>query len=188
VTPILEGNYWDIGFLNGYMDWLCAALPVDRDRVYLQGHSLGAIATWEWPWTTRSASPRFHEGGNRGALPRLAPQERALLGHRCEKDNVISTGYPDQMVTALQACGASVTYTILKGSEHNMPDDFDDSAVSEWYLRLARSHQPVPPDPRDALGLGADGSSSWRLSPAGASVLQVRTYGDAGRPCSEGRR
>jgi hypothetical protein len=164
VTPILEGGSWEIDFLNAYMDRLCTSLPIDRDRVYLQGHSLGAIATWEWalnnPERFAAISPRAGIGEPYRAVRLKNVPSWAIDG---EEDDVISTGYPDQMVTALQSCGASVTYTILKGSKHNMPDDFDDTPVTEWYLRLTRSHDPVPRDPRDALGIGASGFSPWEI-------------------------
>ena len=176
VTPILESGAWEIDFLNAYMDRLCASLPVDRDRVCLQGHSLGAIATWEWalnnPERFAAISPRAGIGEPYRAARLKNVPSWAIDG---AEDDVISAGYPDQMVTALQSFGASVTYTILKGSKHNMPDDFDDTPVSEWYLRLTRSHDPVPRDPRDALNIGASGFSPWGDPLAArASILRVR--------------
>jgi hypothetical protein len=164
VTPILEGGAWEIDFLNAYMDRLCAAFPVDRDRVYLQGHSLGAIATWEWalnnPERFAAISPRAGIGEPYRALRLKNVPSWAIDG---ADDDVVPTGYPDQMVTALQSCGASVTYTLLKGSKHNMPDDFDDQPVSDWYLRQTRSLQAPPPDPREGLGLGQAGFSPWEV-------------------------
>ena len=47
VTPIDMESPWKIDFLNAYLDELIAMLPIDTDRVYLQGHSLGGEATWE---------------------------------------------------------------------------------------------------------------------------------------------
>lgn len=66
VTPINEGGPWQISFLNAYLDQLIETLPVDADRVYVEGHSLGAMATWEWaldnPERFAAISPRAGVG------------------------------------------------------------------------------------------------------------------------------
>jgi hypothetical protein len=80
-----------------------------------------------------------------------------------EKDDVVYPGYAEQMVTALQSCGASVKYSLLKGVEHNMPPDLDEEQILDWYLGLTRHHGPAPADPRDALGLDAAGASKWEF-------------------------
>jgi pimeloyl-ACP methyl ester carboxylesterase len=164
VTPINMGGPWQIDFLNAYLDELLAILPVDRDRVYVEGHSLGAMATWEWaidnPERFAAISPRAGIGEPyRASRLKNVP---AWVIHG-ENDDVIPTGFAEQMVTALQAQGAGVRYSIIPGGEHNMPRDLDESQVVDWYLRQTRSHLPVPPDPRDELGLNDSGFSPWEV-------------------------
>ncbi|HWA84611.1 MAG TPA: hypothetical protein VG710_00190 [Opitutus sp.] len=169
VTPIDEAGPWQIDFLNAYLDELLRILPIDPDRVYLEGHSLGAMATWEWatdnPERFAAISPRAGRGEPyRASRLRNIP---AWVIHG-EKDNVVFTGFADEMVTALEDLGGRVRYTILPGGEHNMPADLDEAQVLDWYLRQTRSHDPVPPDPRDQLGLTPDGFSPWQVVPDGA--------------------
>jgi pimeloyl-ACP methyl ester carboxylesterase len=162
VTPINEQGPWQIDFLNAYLDELLRILPVDVDRVYVEGHSLGGMATWAWaehnPERFAAISPRSAVG---------EPFRASRLKHvpawviHGENDVVIPAGFADQMVTALEDVGASVRYTVLKNVEHNMPDDLDQAQVVDWYLRQTRSRAPVPDDPFDRLGIGPEGFSRW---------------------------
>lgn len=164
VTPIDMAGPWQIDFLNAYLDELLAILPVDRDRVYLEGHSLGAMATWEWaidnPERFAAISPRAGIGEPYRASRLKNVPSWVIHG---ENDNVIPNGFADEMVTALQSQGASVRLSIIKGGEHNMPADLDQQQVVDWYLRQSRSHLPTPPDPRDQLGLNDSGFSPWEI-------------------------
>ena len=164
VTPINMAGPWQIDFLNAYLDELLAILPVDRDRVYVEGHSLGAMATWEWaldnPERFAAVSPRSGIGEPYRASRLKNVPSWAIHG---ENDGVIPYGLAEQMVSALQAQGAPVRFSLLKGGEHNMPPDLDQRQVLDWYLRQTRSHLPPPPDPRDGLGIGASGFSPWEI-------------------------
>lgn len=164
VTPINMAGAWRIDFLNGYLDELLAILPVDADRVYVQGHSLGAMATWEWaldnPERFAAISPRAGVGEPYRA--RRLRQVPSWVIHG-ENDDVIPTGFADQMVTALESQGAGVRLSLIVGGEHNMPADLDQRQVVDWYLGQRRSPLPPPDDPRDHLGLNAAGFSPWEV-------------------------
>jgi pimeloyl-ACP methyl ester carboxylesterase len=162
VTPIDEDGPWKIDFLNAYLDQLMKTLPVDEDRVYLEGHSLGAMATWEWalhnPERFAAISPRAGIGEPfRATRLKNVP---AWVIHGAN-DEVVPRGYSDQMVVALQDCDARVRYSVLQGVEHNMPENLDEAQVVDWYLRQTRSHDPVLTDPLDGLGLNDAGFSPW---------------------------
>jgi predicted esterase len=164
VTPIDEAGPWQIDFLNAYLDELLRILPIDADRVYVGGHSLGGMATWEWalanPERFAAITPRSGRGEPyRASRLRNVP---AWVIHG-EKDDVVFTGFADQMVTALEDVGGRVRYTLLRGVEHNMPEDLDEGQILDWYLAQTRSHNPVPADPRDQLGLTAGGFSKWEI-------------------------
>jgi pimeloyl-ACP methyl ester carboxylesterase len=166
VTPIDMDGPWQIDFLNAYLDELLAILPIDGDRIYVQGHSLGAMATWEWaldsPERFAAISPRAGIGEPYRASRLKNVPAWAIHG---EDDDVIPYGFEEQMVSALQSEGAAVRFSILKGGAHNMPADLDQRQVVDWYLKQSRSHLPAPHDPRDALGLGASGFSPWEIIP-----------------------
>ena len=158
------GGPWQIDFLNAYLDELIAVLPVDTDRIYVEGHSLGAMATWEWaldnPERFAAISPRAGVGEPyRAARLKYVP---SWVIHG-EDDDVIPSGFADQMVAALEAQGAATRLSIIKGGPHNMPADLDQRQVVDWFLRQTRSHPPAPADPRNSLGLNASGYSPWEI-------------------------
>jgi pimeloyl-ACP methyl ester carboxylesterase len=160
VVPIDMEGPWKIDFLNAYLDELIAILPVDTNRVYLEGHSLGGMATWEWaldnPERFAAISPHSAVGEPyRAERLKYIP---AWVIHG-EKDDVVPNGYADQMVSALRSIGAPVRYTLIKGGGHNMPSDLDSGQILAWYLRQTRSTLAAPADPRDALGLDEAGFS-----------------------------
>lgn len=164
VTPIDEAGPWQIDFLNAYLDELMRILPIDADRVYLGGHSLGGMATWEWalanPERFAAITPRAGRGEPyRAARLRNVP---AWVIHG-EKDDVVFTGFADQMVTALENAGGRVRSTLIRGGVHNMPEDLDERQILDWYLGQTRSHDPAPADPRDQLGLTSEGFSKWEV-------------------------
>jgi len=171
---------WQIDFLNAYLDELIAILPIDRDRIYVEGHSLGGMATWEWaldnPERFAAISPRAGIGEPYRASRLKNVPAWAIHG---EDDDVIPYGLEEEMVSALQSQGAAVRFSVLKGGKHNMPADLDQRQVVDWYLRQTRSHLPTPPDPREALGLDASGFSRseiitvpdslfWKSQPVGS--------------------
>jgi hypothetical protein len=164
VTPIDMAGPWKIDFLNAYLDELLAILPVDTDRVYAEGHSLGAMATWEWaldnPERFAAISPRAGIGEPYRAIRLKDVPSWVIHGAR---DDVIPSGFADEMVAALQAVGAPVRFTLIKDGVHNMPPDLDEQQVIDWYLRQSRSHLAPARDPRDGLGIGPDGYSGWSI-------------------------
>ncbi|HEY3756807.1 MAG TPA: hypothetical protein VGL42_11715 [Opitutaceae bacterium] len=164
VTPIDQAGPWKIEFLNAYLDELIKILPVDTDRIYVEGHSLGGIATWEWaeenPERFAAISPRAGMGETYRASRLKQVPAWPIHG---EIDTVIPRIFAEQMVSALQDVGAPVRYTVLPGVPHNMPGDLDEDQVVDWYLRQTRFHGPRPADPRDTLGFGAGGVSAWSV-------------------------
>ncbi|HZZ20095.1 MAG TPA: alpha/beta fold hydrolase [Opitutaceae bacterium] len=164
VTPIDMEGPWQIDFLNAYLDELLTMLPIDRDRIYVQGHSLGGMATWEWamdnPERFAAISPRAGIGEPYRASRLKNIPVWAIHG---ENDDVIPYGLEETMVSAVLAQGGSARLAVLKGVPHNMPADLDQGQVIEWYLRQTRSHLAVPADPRDTLGIDASGFSHWEV-------------------------
>jgi hypothetical protein len=165
VTPINEGGPWQLDFLNAFYDELIKMLPIDQDHVYLDGHSLGAMATWEWamnnPERFAAISPRSGIGEPYRAIRLKNVPVWVIHG---ENDNVILSGYSDQMTAAIQACGGSVKYSLLKGVEHNMPYDLNDEWITDWYLHQTRSHNKTPDDPRNNFVLTPEGYTKWEVS------------------------
>jgi pimeloyl-ACP methyl ester carboxylesterase len=180
VKPIDQRGPWRIDFLNAYLDDLIARLPIDPDRVYLEGHSLGAIATWLWalenPERFAAIAPRSGWGEPYRASRLANVPAWAIHG---ERDETVSPVLAELMISALREHGAEARYSLLKGVQHNIPNEspgFNYQDVMDWYLSHTRSTAPVPADPRDALNIGADG-----VSPVEIMVVPGGRYWSAPR-------
>ena len=164
VTPILEGRDWQIQFLNEYLDELVKILPVDTDKVYATGHSLGAIATFNWAMSNPERFAAIYPEDGFGQPYRAVRLKYVpLWAIHGENDGVILPGLSEQMVSAVRAAGGSAVYSRLKGAPHNIPSWFNSDPVIAWCLQHIRSHHAPPADPRNSLGLSRDGFSDFSI-------------------------
>jgi len=180
VKPINQRGYWQIDFLNAFLDDLIRRLPVDPDRVYLEGHSLGAIAAWQWalenPERFAAIAPRSGWGEPYRASRLANVPAWAIHG---EGDETVSPVMAELMISAMREHGAEARYSLLKGVQHNIPNQspgFNYQEVLDWYLSHTRSRKPAPADPRDALKIGAEG-----VSPVEVMVVPGGRYWSAPR-------
>lgn len=191
VTPILEAGDWRIDFLNAYIDELIRVLPVDTDKVYCSGHSLGAIATWNWalenPERFAAISPDDGFGQPYRAIRLKYVPVWAVHG---ERDMTFPPAMAEQMVSAVRAIGGIALYSELKGAPHNIPEWFNGQPITDWYLRNTRSHLKPPADPRDALKFDKQGFTEWKVVdvPAGMYWRSEPMTGDQGTDAGMRRR
>ena len=109
-----------------------AAYNVDESRIYLMGHSMGAIGTWALGSkysTTWAALVAFSGVG----APALAENMKSLphfIVHG-DADNTVNVSGSRNMVAALKRLNANVTYIEVPGGSHtdvvvpNLPQAFD---------------------------------------------------------------
>ena len=111
---------------------------VDEDRVYLTGLSMGGFGTW----FTAMARPDLFAaiapvcgGGmawNAGVLGMPVWAFHGIV------DPVVSVNQSDEMVSALKAAKADVTYTRLEGVGHNVWEHAYNRQLMEWLLSKKR--------------------------------------------------
>jgi len=121
-----------------FIERLLVEYNVDEDRVYLTGLSMGGYGTW---FTSMARPDLFAAiapvcgGGmawNAGVL-----NMPVWVFHGAE-DNVVSPVQSDEMVNALKASGADVTYTKLEGVGHNVWEHAYNANLFEWLLSKKR--------------------------------------------------
>jgi pimeloyl-ACP methyl ester carboxylesterase len=149
--------------LNEYLDELIRILPVDADKVYASGHSLGAMATFNWATSNPERFAAIYPEDGFGQ-PYRAVRLRyvPLWSIHGERDDVILPGLAEQMVS-VRAAGGSAVYSRLKGAPHNIPSWFNSEPVTNWCLQHVRSHHAPSADPRNSLGLQRDGFSDFSI-------------------------
>jgi poly(3-hydroxybutyrate) depolymerase len=115
-----------------------AAYNVDESRIYLMGHSMGAIGTWllgaKYPQMWAALVPFSGTGS-----PALAEAMKAVpqLVVHGDADNTVNVSGSRNMVAALKKAGADVTYIEVAGGSHtdmvvpNLPRAFEFMAAQK---------------------------------------------------------
>ena len=117
-----------------FIEHLIREYPVDPDRVYLTGLSMGGYGTW----FTAMARPDLFAaiapvcgGGmawNAGVL------KMPIWAFHGTEDAVVSPMQSDEMVAKLKALNADVTYTRLEGVGHNAWEKAYSAELLDWLL------------------------------------------------------
>jgi predicted peptidase len=141
--------------------------PVDGNRLYLMGHSMGAAGTWDFMWT----EPDLFAAG--------VPMSGCLANYQAKAPAVVDipvwffwgandspgmqAGYPMDTINALKALGGQPRYTEYPNLDHNTPPTvFNEPDLFPWLFT-----QQVP-EPGSALLLAAN---------AGLLLLRGRPLG-----------
>ncbi len=121
-----------------FIEQLKAHFSIDEDRLYLTGMSMGGFGTW----FTAMAKPGLFAaiapicgGGMAWNAAVLTMPIRTFHG---VDDPIVSVHQTDEMVEALQNCGADVQYTRLEGVGHEVWDKTYDVELLEWLLNKRR--------------------------------------------------
>ena len=117
------------------MDTLISSLPVDQNRLYVTGLSMGGFGTWDAiqrrPKMFAAAAP-VCGGGDTAQAPKL--KDIPIWVWHGDRDNVVKTKRSRDMVAAIKKAGGKPQYTELKGVGHN-------AWVENW-IRLDRVAWP----------------------------------------------
>lgn len=141
VSPQAPGNtVWNGDTLNALLDELIARLPIDVERIYLTGLSLGGYGTWgiaaDRPERFAAIAPVCGAGDVKTAC-RL--KNLPIWAFHGEKDTVVSLKDDQDMVDAVKACGGDVKFTVYPGVGHDSwSETYANPALYEWFLQHQR--------------------------------------------------
>ncbi len=135
-----ESAVWKSATVNALLDELIARLPVDADRIYLTGLSLGGHGTWNiaaaHPERFAAIAPVCGFGDVKNACQLKNLPIWAFHG---EKDSVVSVQDDAAMVAAVKACGGDVKFTVYPGVDHDSwTQTYANPALYEWLLQHKR--------------------------------------------------
>lgn len=133
---------FDLDNLNFLLDRLLQQLPIDRDRIYVTGLSMGGIATYKWA----SSRP--------GTFAAIAPVSAAWdTGDACllkyvpiwtfhgAKDDIVKFADGEAMVNAIKACGGDIKFTVYPEIGHPAWEPaYDDPELYAWLLAHHLDH------------------------------------------------
>jgi predicted peptidase len=136
-----RGMQWSPAVLRQLLDAVEALLPIDKDRVYLTGFSMGGFGTWQ----TAAALP--------GVFAAIAPlcgpsdlPDAPLLSslpvwafHGARDENV-PLSESRKMIDALRSAGGDAQLTVYPDLAHDCWDTtYGDSRIYLWFLAHSRS-------------------------------------------------
>ncbi|MBW4429441.1 MAG: prolyl oligopeptidase family serine peptidase [Nostoc desertorum CM1-VF14] len=135
-----RGEYWNVERLSTLLDEVIASYPVDLDRFYLTGLSMGGYGTWH----LAAAQPkRFAAiapicgGGNPQTVRNL--RNLPVWAFHGAKDNVVPLSESEIMVSALKAHDGNVKFTVYPEATHDSwTQTYNNPELYEWFLRHRR--------------------------------------------------
>ena len=119
---------------------LIGDLPVDRDRVYVTGISMGGYVAWDLIQRKAelfAAAVPVCGGGDVAMAPRLT--KLPIWAFHGDRDTVVPTVRSRAMVDAVRAHGGTIQYREYPGVEHNSwTPTYADPQVLDWIFSQKR--------------------------------------------------
>ncbi|HID54914.1 TPA: phospholipase [Candidatus Poribacteria bacterium] len=135
-------SWWtaEIESLKTLLDHIVESYPVDTDRVYLTGLSMGGFGTWRlaasYPERFAAIAP-ICGGGDPKWAPRLKDIP-AWVFHGA-KDEIVPLSESERMVEALKACGGNVRFTVYPDAGHDSwTRTYENPELYEWFLQHSK--------------------------------------------------
>jgi predicted peptidase len=145
VSPLCpEGGWWESAELAPLLDEVVARYPVDPDRVYLTGLSMGGFGAFDLAARVpdRFAAIAPMAGGGNPVLARRLKGVPVWVFHG-EEDKTVPIRLDEQMVEALEAAGAEVRFTRYAGKGHTAwIEAYADPELYRWFLAHALHRGP----------------------------------------------
>src|SRR5689334_17020419 len=115
-----RGKGWLVEKLSILLDEALATYPIDSDRIYLTGLSMGGYGTWHWG---AAEAQRFAAiapvcgGGDPEDARKL--KNLPVWAFHGARDKIVPLSESEDMVAALKACGGNVKFTVYPEAEHD---------------------------------------------------------------------
>ena len=138
-----ERQGFDLTMLNAMLDELLERLPVDADRVYLTGLSMGGIWTYGWasidPERFAAIAPISGEWSPDAACELKHVPVWAFHG---AKDEVVPIAGDRAMIDAINKCGGDARLSTYDNAGHGVWDiAYSDQQLFAWLLEHKRSRE-----------------------------------------------
>lgn len=143
VSPQCPGESWwteETTALKALLDFILATYPVDADRIYLTGLSMGGYGAWalgsEYPELFAAVAP-ICGGGDTEKV--CALKNTPVWVFHGDDDEVVPFSESAKMVAALSACKGKVTFTIYKDVTHDSwTQTYANPELYDWFLSHTR--------------------------------------------------
>jgi poly(3-hydroxybutyrate) depolymerase len=122
------------------LNQLLQRLPIDKDRVYLTGFSMGGYGTYSWasahPETFAAIAPvsgaaRPEDACNLRGVP--------IWAFHGAQDDTVKVEKDEAGVNAIKACGGDITFTVYPDVGHSSDRTYADPQLYQWLLEHRRN-------------------------------------------------
>ena len=133
-----DGKYWGCytESLLAFFDFLCDTLPIDKDRVYLTGLSMGGTGTWMLamadPERFAAIAPVCGSGiyWNAGII-----KDIPIFVYHGDCDEVVPISESMNMIKKVNQCGGNARIEICYGVGHDSWEQaYGDDRLLNWLL------------------------------------------------------
>jgi predicted peptidase len=137
-----EGGWWDAAEILPILDEVVAHYPVDPERIYLTGISMGGFGAFDlaerYPGRFAAVAPMA--GGGNPMLARRLKEVPVWVFHG-EDDKTVPIHLDEEMVDALRAAGGDVRFTRYPGKGHTAWNEaYADPELYRWLLAHTMPH------------------------------------------------
>jgi len=144
VSPqVPEGERWDATYLMTLIDEVEEKYPVDSDRIYLTGLSMGGYGTWD---LASKHAERFAAiapicgGGDVNLACNL--KNMPTWAFHGAKDMVVTLDKSQDMVDAINECGGDAKLTIYPDAGHDSwTESYDNPRLYDWFLEHSKAER-----------------------------------------------
>jgi len=131
--------------VNELIDDLATLLPVDTQRLYLTGQSMGGFGAWlaytRYPGRFAAIVP-VCGGGDAAAV---TPNSTAVWAFHGDRDRVVPASRSREMVVAIERSNGIVRYTEYNGLDHNIFErSYSEPGLIEWLFSQRLSQAGLP--------------------------------------------
>lgn len=133
-----EGDWWEANRVDMLIDQVIKEHPVDRDRIYLTGLSMGGFGSWDLaqlrPERFAAVAPIC--GGSRtNAFMAGKMKDVPTWTFHGAMDSVVPLEGTTRIVKALKSIEADVRYTIYPMAGHDSwTETYDNPELYSWFL------------------------------------------------------
>ena len=143
-------NSWDAEALVALVQAVENKYPIDPDRLYLTGLSMGGTASWTLAGTRPDLFAAVAPvcGRSQGSEMEIRKlKSMPIWVFHGAKDPVVPLSNSEEMVRALRAAGNDVRFTVYPEADHeSWTATYDNPELYQWFLQNHRPKQQ-PPNP-----------------------------------------
>ena len=130
--------------LTVLLNQLLQRLPIDKDRVYLTGFSMGGYGTYLWASVHPEAFAAIAPVSG-AAPPEIACSLRSvpIWAFHGAKDETVKVGNDEAGVNAIKECGGDIKFTVYPDVGHTPDLAYADPQLYQWFLDHRRNDARV---------------------------------------------